>query len=91
MNNSGTNLHGIDQQEILDSFQSLIALFSQDLDIKQVLLGYCQLVQSICKAELTGILLLDAEDKRLVQRKIYQGGDDWQKEDSFQVDRSGII
>ena len=91
MNDSGTNLHGIDQQEILDSFQSLIALFSQDLDIKQVLLGYCQLVQSICKAEVTGILLLDAEDKRLVQRKIYQGGDDWQKEDSFQVVDQGLF
>ena len=91
MNNSGTNLHGIEQQEILDSFQSLIALFSQDLDIKQVLLGYCRLVQSICKAEVTGILLLDAEDKRLVQRKIYQTGDDWQKEDSFQVVDQGLF
>lgn len=73
------------QHDILESIQSLIALFNQDLDIKQVLLGYCQLVQKISNAELTGLLLLDPEDNRLVQRKIYQGGDDWQKEDSFQV------
>jgi signal transduction histidine kinase len=91
MNKSGADLQSDEQQEILDSFHSLIALFNQDLDLKQVLLGYCELIQRICKAEVTGLLLLDSEDKRLVQRKIYQGGDDWQKEDSFQVAEQGLF
>ncbi len=85
MKKSGVNLEKDEQKEILDSIQSLIALFNHTLDLKQVLLGYCELIQQICKSDVTGLLLLDPEDKRLVQRKIYRGGDDWQKEDSFQV------
>jgi signal transduction histidine kinase len=70
---------------------SIINLFNQNLDIKQLQLGFCQLAHNICNAQITGLLILDPEDKRLIQRKLYQGGDDWHIEDSFQIIDQGIL
>jgi len=64
---------------------SVINLLNQNLELKQLLLGLCQLAHKTCQAEATGLLLLDPEDKRLIQRKQYRGGEDWQFEDSFKL------
>jgi len=71
--------------EEYEIFQSIINLLNQDLDIKRVQLGFCELVHKLCQSETTGLLILDTEDPRLVQRKLYRGNADWFIEDSFQV------
>ncbi len=68
-----------------DNIQTMINLFNQNLDLKHVQLGFCELVHEICEAEATGLMILDTEDPRLIQRKIFKGGADWSVEDSFQV------
>ena len=49
------------------------------------------MVYKFCQSEAIGLLILDPEDKRLIQRKIYRGGDDWFLEDSFQVQDQSIF
>ncbi len=76
---------------VFELFQTIISLFNQDLDLKQVQLDLCELVHQICKAEATGLLILDKEDPRLIQRKIFRGSDDWAVEDSFQVQDQALF
>jgi signal transduction histidine kinase len=89
MNNGIENIK--DMQEEFEIFQSIINLLNQNLDSKHVQLGFCELVYKFCQSEATGLLLLDPEDKRLIQRKIYRGGDDWFLEDSFQVQDQSLF
>jgi signal transduction histidine kinase len=76
---------------VFELFQTIISLFNQDLDLKQVQLDLCELVHQLCKAEATGLLILDKEDPRLIQRKIFRGSDDWAVEDSFQVQDQALF
>ncbi len=78
-------------QEEYEVFQSIINLLNQDLDINKIQLGFCELVHKLCQSEATGLLILDTEDKRLVQRKIYRGYNDWFLEDSFQVQDQSLF
>ena len=91
MNNGIENIQAMDTQEESEIFQSIIDLLSQNLDIKHVQIGFCKLVFKFCESEATGLLILDPEDKRLIQRKIYRGGDDWFLEDSFQVQDQSLF
>lgn len=85
-----TNITSVTPEHI-HFFESVIKLFNQNLDIKQLQLGVCQLAHDICHSETTGLLILDPEDKRLIQRKMYQGGEDWHIEDSFQIKDQQIL
>ncbi len=91
MNNGIEDIKDMDIQEENDIFQSIINLLNQNLDIKHIQIGFCELVYKYCKSEATGLLILDPEDKRLIQRKIYRGGDDWFLEDSFQVQDESLF
>jgi signal transduction histidine kinase len=91
MNIGIENIKDKDMQEEIEIFQLLINLLNQDLDSKHVQIGFCELVYKFCQSEATVILLLDPEDKRLIQRKIYRGGNDWFLEDSFQVQDQSLF
>ena len=91
MNNSIEDIKNMDSQEANDIFQSIISLLNQNLDIKHIQIGFCELVYKYCQSEATALLILDPEDNRLIQRKIYRGGDDWFLEDSFQVQDQSLF
>jgi two-component system, NtrC family, sensor kinase len=91
MNIGNENIKDIYMQDENEVFQSIINLLNQDLDINKIQLGFCELVHKLCQSEATGLLILDTEDKRLVQRKIYRGYNDWFIEDSFQIQDQSLF
>lgn len=77
-------------REVISALQTLSTSQVQETDVNKIHLQYARLSKRLLNAEMVALLFIDAEDERILIRKILLGENDWSIEDSYQIDHEEL-